>query len=59
MKCIAPSEGWNFEAFSECLGRQFVFLKFDVCKAVYHHKIQINQLRRCNSFTGLLLDVHV
>jgi len=32
---------------------------FDVRKSVHHHTIQINQPTRCNSFTGLLLDVYV
>jgi len=31
----------------------------DVCKSVHHHTIQINQTTRCNSFTSLLLDVHM
>jgi hypothetical protein len=31
--------------------------KFDVCKSVHHHTIQINQPTRCNSSTSLLLDV--
>jgi hypothetical protein len=34
-------------------------IRFDVCKFVHHHTIQINQPTRCNSFTSLLLDVYV
>jgi hypothetical protein len=33
--------------------------KFDFCKSVHHHTIQINQPTRCNNFTSLLLDVYV
>jgi len=33
--------------------------EFDVRKSVHHHTIQIIQPTRCNSFTGLLLDVYV
>jgi len=33
--------------------------RFDVCKSVRHHTIQVNQPTRCNSFTSLLLDVYV
>ena len=32
---------------------------FDVCKSVHNHTIQINQPTRCNSFTSLLLNVHM
>ena len=32
---------------------------FDVRKSVHHHTIQIIQPVRCNSFTGLLLEVYV
>jgi hypothetical protein len=32
---------------------------FKVCKSVYHHTIQINQLTRCNNFSSLSLDVYV
>jgi hypothetical protein len=35
------------------------FIKFDVQKCVHHHTIQMNQPTRCNSFTGLLLDIYV
>jgi hypothetical protein len=31
----------------------------DFLKSVHHHTIQINQPISCNSFTSLLLDVHV
>jgi hypothetical protein len=34
-------------------------LTFDVRKSMHHHTIQINQPTRCNSFTSLLLDVHM
>jgi len=33
--------------------------KFDGHKSVHHLTIQINQPTRCNSFTSLLLDVHM
>jgi len=33
--------------------------RFDVSKSVHHHKIQIIQPTRCNSFTSLLFDVYV
>jgi hypothetical protein len=33
--------------------------KFDICKSVHHHTIQINQPTRCNNFTSLLLDIYV
>jgi hypothetical protein len=32
---------------------------FNFRKSVHRHTIQINQPTRCNSFTSLLLDVHV
>ena len=38
---------------------KYVFYIFDVRKSVHHHTIQVNQLTRCSSFTGLLLDVYV
>jgi hypothetical protein len=31
----------------------------DFHKSIHYHTIQMNQLTRCNSFTSLLLDVHV
>ena len=33
--------------------------ELEVRKSVHHHTIQINQPKRCNSFTSLLLDVYV
>jgi hypothetical protein len=33
--------------------------KFEVCKSVYHHTMQINQPTRCNNFSSLLLDVYL
>ena len=35
------------------------FVVFDVCKSVHHYTIQINQPTRYDSFTSLLLDVHM
>ena len=37
----------------------YIVLLFDVCKSVHHLTNQINQSTRCNSFTSLLLDVHM
>ena len=33
--------------------------KFQVCKSLHHHTIQINQTTRCNNLSSLLLDVYV
>jgi hypothetical protein len=33
--------------------------KFNVCKSVHHHTIQINQPTRCSNLSSLLLDVYV
>ena len=34
-------------------------IKFEVCKSMHHHTIQINQPTRCNNFSSLLCDVYV
>ena len=50
---IALSVPASFHSHSTvCSGLTFA-------KSVHHHKIQINQPTRCNSFTSLLLDVYV
>ena len=43
--------------YSKCFTT--LLMVFDVPKSVHHHKTQIIQPTRCNSFTSLLLDVYV
>jgi hypothetical protein len=37
----------------------YVKYNFDIRKSVHRYTIQINQQKRCNSFTSLLLEVYV
>ena len=39
--------------------RRTVLLRFEVCKSVHHHTIQIYQPTGCKNFSSLLLDVYV
>jgi hypothetical protein len=61
-------ENWPefyLEMQPELLSHHFVYVMktghftFKVCRSMHHHIIQINhELRRCNNFSSLLLDVY-
>jgi hypothetical protein len=39
--------------------RKLFLFKFEVCKSVHHHTIQLNHPTRRNNLSSLLLDVYV
>jgi len=57
--CINGIKYFSLTDSPSYLSAKLKFVKFDLCKSVHYHTIQINQPTRCNSFTSLLFEVYV